>query len=74
MYTFGANYDNMGVITTTCVVGGSGGAGGCRLFNTSTNPAYPVTYASTGNLTFTISTNSIPNNFNSFSVSYVKLG
>jgi hypothetical protein len=74
MYTFGANYDNMGVTTTTCVVGASQGVGGCRLFNTSTNPSYAVTYASTGGLTFTITTNSIPNNFNSFSVSYVKLG
>ena len=73
IYTFGANYNNNGVTTTTSVVAGTDG-GNCRLFNQNSHPSYPVTYTTTGSLTFTIVVSSIPNSFNSFSVSYVKIG
>ena len=70
MYVFGANWGDANITTTTFV---SAGGSNCRLFNTYAPPGFSYNLTSTGNQTFTISAG-FPASFNTFSVSYVKLG
>ena len=70
MYVFGANYNDANITATTFV---SAGSSTCRLFNLYAPPGFSYSLTPTGNQTFTISAG-FPAGFNTFSVSYVKLG
>ena len=70
MYVFGANNNDSNITATTFV---SAGSATCRLFNTYLPPSFSYSLTPTGNQTFTISA-SFPSGFNTFSVSFIKLG
>lgn len=70
MYVFGANWGDANITCTTFV---SAGGSTCRLFNQYIPPGFSYSLFPTGNQTFTISA-SFPASFNTFTVTYVKLG
>jgi hypothetical protein len=70
MYVFGANWGDGNITATTFV---SAGTNNCRLFNQYLPPGLSYSLTSTGNQTFTISAG-FPASYNTFTVSYVKLG
>jgi hypothetical protein len=70
MYVFGANYNDANITATTFV---SAGSSTCRLFNLYAPPGFSYSLTPTGNQTFTISAG-FPSTFNTFSVSFIKLG